>query len=541
YQSLQRESEQIEQIQSQISKIVESRLKDRTGLNLNDPVQVVIQLPLRLAWQDAAAKARSAEELLSASLKRSKVTDPFLNGVDQAVEVDLRSKPDFADHPLDVKARLAQLKDFVADAPQIESVLAGDYDLTAISGQISPRYTNGGQAGQAIFASVGLWLSDAQAFAILRPDPRQPEMWEPKFSALDDRIKSLGDTSADDFARRLTDLKAVVIPWLKPPAHQKDSAQLAIEDRNYQQQLKKLRQDVEARLSDPTVLRNLLRNDVTRAKIDRLQDFLRTQGNTLISRIEAGKDAPAARQQLDSLADAVVKCAANLNADADDQHRLFAIKTNTPLLPDAQRWLKELNQIAMVRRDAMLGKSLPTNLPPTDELKKLLDSIAQEWSNWRNQTQKLVDQMARVQAPLCPAGGLYTPEESISGQPTVQTQCAAWRADFKHWLDDLGRIDPRLGERVKADPLEKIDHSSLSDWTGSSDPAAAGLLLAEWLAIPQQLNQSGANPIGIDQDLAAWKSLRVFVAQMPASTRKSELQSKLSNELAQHFKKWASR
>ena len=541
YQSLRRQSEQIEQIQLQISKIVESRLKDRTGLNLSDPVQVVIQLPLRLAWQDAAARARSAEEALSASLKKSKVTDPFLNGVDQAVEVDLQSKPDFADHPLDVKARLVQLKDFVADAPRIESVLASDYDLTAISGQISPRYTNGGQAGQAIFASVGQWLSDAQAFAILRPDPRQPEMWEPKFSALDDRIKSLGDTSADDFARRLTDLKAVVIPWLKPPAHQKDSAQLAIEDRNYQQQLKKLRQDVEARLSDPTVLRNLLRNDVTRAKIDRLQDFLRTQGNTLISRIEAGKDAPAARQQLDSLADAVAKCAANLDADANDQHPLFAVKTSTPLLPDAQRWLKELNQIAMVRRDAMLAKSLPTDLPATDQLKKLLDSISQDWSNWRNQTQTLVDQMAGVQAPLCPAGGLYTPEESIAGRPTVQALCAAWRADFKHWLDDLGRIDPRLGERVKADPLEKIDHSSLSDWTGSSDPAAAGLLLAEWLAIPQQLNQSGANPIGIDQDLAAWKSLRVFVAQMPASTRKSELQSKLSNELAQHFKKWASR
>jgi len=540
YQSLQRESEQIEQIQSQISKIVENRLKDRTGLNLNDPVQVVIQLPLRLGWQDAAARARSAEEALSASLKKTKVTDPFLNGVDQAVEVDLQSRPDFADHPLDVKARLAQLKDFVADAPRIESVLAGDYDLTAISGQISPRYTNGGQAGQANFASVGQWLADAQAFALLRPDPRQPERWGPQFSALDDRIKSLGDNSADAFSRRLSDLKATVNPWLKPLAHQSQRDQLVAEEKKYQQVLDQLRHEVDARFTDPTVLRNLLARDVARARIERLQDFLRTQGGTLISRIDADKDAPAARQQLDSLADAVAKCAASLNADADDQHPLFVVKANTPLLPDAQRWLKELNQIAMVRRDAMLGKSLPTNLPPTDELKKLLDSIAQEWSNWRNQTQKLVDQMARVQAPLCPAGGLYTPEESISGQPTVQTQCAAWRADFKHWLDDLRGIDSRLAERAKADPLDKIDHSSLADWTGSSDPATAGLVLADWLAIPQQLNQSGSNPIGIDQDLAAWKSLRTFVAQMPASERKSELQLQLGKELAQHFRKWAS-
>lgn len=541
YQSLRSESDQIEQIQSQISKIVESRLKDRTGVNLNDPVQVVIQLPLRLGWQDAAAKARSAEEALSASIKKTKVTDLFLNGVNRAVEVDLQSKPDFADHPLDVKARLAQLKDFVADAPQIESVLAGDYDLTAISGQISPRYTNGGQAGQAIFASVGQWLSDAQAFAILHPDPRQPEMWEPKFSALDDRIKSLGDSSADDFSRRLSDLKAIVNPWLKPPAHQSQRDQLVAEEKKYQQLLDQLRHEVDARFTDPTVLRNLLARDVARARIERLQDFLRTQGNTLISRIDnAGKDAPAARQQLDSLADAVAKCAVSLNADKDEQHPLFVIKTNTPMLPNAQRWLKELNQIAMVRRDAMLGKSLPTDLPTTDQLKKLLDSIAQDWSNWRNQTQTLVDQMAQVQASLCPAGGLYTPDESITGQPTVQAQCAAWRADFKRWLDDLARIDSRLAERVKGDPLEKIDHSSLADFMTSSDPASAGLLLADWLAIPQQLNQSGSNPIGIDQDLAAWKSLRTFVAQMPASARKSELQLKLGNELAQHFKKWAS-
>ncbi len=540
HQSLRQESAQIEQIQLQISKIVENRLKDRTGLNLNDPVQVVIQLPLRLGWQDAAAKARSAEEALSASLKKTKITDPFLNGVDQALEVDLQSKPDFADHPLDVKARLAQLKDFVADAPRIESVLAGDYDLGAISGQISLRYTNGGQAGQAIFGSVGQWLSDAQAFAILHPDPRQPEMWEPQFSSLDDRIKSLGDSSADDFSRRLTDLKAIVNPWLKPPAHQSQRDQLAAEEKKYQLVLDQLRHEVDARFTDPTVLRNLLARDVARAKIERLQDFLRTQGSTLISRIDAGKDAPAARQQLDSLADSVAKCAASLNADADEQHPLFVVKANTPMLPDAQRWLKELNQIAIGRRDAMLAKSLPIDLSNPDQLKSKLASIAQDWSNWRNQTKTLVDQMARVQAPLCPAGGLYTPNESIAGQPTVQAQCAAWRADFKRWLDDLGRVDSRLAERVKGDPLEKIDHSSLADFITSSDPASAGLLLADWLAIPQQLNQSGSNPIGIDQDLAAWKSLRTFVAQMPASARKTDLQSKLSNELAQHFKKWAS-
>ncbi len=541
YQSIRRESVQIEQIQLQISKIVENRLKDRTGLNRNDPVQVVIQLPLRLAWQDGVAKASSAEQILSTSLKKSQATDPFLIALDTAVRGDLQPKPDFADHPLDVKARLAQLKDFVGDLPRIESVLAGDYDLTAIGRQVSPRYTNGSQASQAIFASVGQWLSDAQAFALLRPDPRQPQMWASQFSSLDDRIRFLVDTSADDFSRRLTDLKATVNPWLIPPAHQSQRDQLVAEEMKYQQIFDKLRQEVEARLSDPTVLRNLLARDVARAKIERLQDFLRTQGGKLISRIDADKDAPAARQQLDSLADAVAKCAASLNADADEQHPLFVVKTNTPMLPDAQRWLKELNQIAMVRRDAMLGKSLPTDLPTTDQLKKLLDSISQDWSNWRNQTQTLVDQMARVQAPLCPAGGLYTPDESIAGQPTVQAQCAVWRADFKRWLDDLDRIDSRLSERVKADPLEKIDHSSLADWTTSSDPASAGLLLADWLAIPRQLNQDGSNQIGIDQDLAAWKSLRTFVAQMPASPRKSEIESKLSNELAQHFRKWASR
>lgn len=537
YESIRRESAQIEQIQLQISKIVGSRLKDRTGANLNDPVQVVIQLPLRLGWQDAVAKARSAEEALSASLKKTKVADPFLNDIDQAVEIDLQSKPDFADHPLDVKTRLGQLNDFVADSPRIESVLAGDYDLAAISRQISPRYINGGQAGQAIFASIAQWLSDAQAFALLRPDPRQPQMWVSQFSSLDDRIKALGDISADDYSRRLADLKAIVNPWLIPLAHQSQRDQLVAEETKYQQILDKLRQDVEARLSDPTVLRNLLARDVARAKIERLQDFLRTQGNTLISRIEAGKDAPAARQHLDSLADAVAKCAANLNADADE-HPILVDKDGTPLLPESARWLKEVNQVAIDRRDALL-KTLPNDLPTPDQLKKILDSITQDWSNWRTQTQALVDQMARVQAPLCPTGGLYSPDEQIAGQATVQSRCAAWRADFKRWLDELRRVAPRLADRVNADPLEKIDHSSLTDWTNSKDPAAAGLLLANWLAIPKQLDQSGSIQISIDQDLAAWKSLQVFAAQMPASPRKDDLLSKLSKELEKHFRDWA--
>ncbi|HEX5242798.1 MAG TPA: hypothetical protein VFW23_05995 [Tepidisphaeraceae bacterium] len=147
--------------------------------------------------------------------------------------------------------------------------------------------------------------------------------------------------------------------------------------------------------------------------------------------------------------------------------------------------------------------------------------------------------MARVQAPLCPAGGLYTPNESIAGQPTVQAQCAAWRTNFQHWLDDLGGIDSRLPEKVKADPLEKIDHSSLANLTDASDSATAGLLFADWLAIPKQLDQSGSNQISVDQDLAAWKSLQKFITQMPASTRKADLQSKVSKEVALHFRKWA--
>lgn len=533
YPSIRRESEQIEQIQLQISKIVESRLKDHAGLDLNNPVQVVIQLPLRLGWQDGISKARSAEQ----SLKKSQAADPFIKDLTDAVESDMQIAPDFADHPLDVKTRLTRLNAVASATPQIEAILTGGYDTSAISRQDALRYASGGHSGQAATELIGQWLADAQAFKLLTPDTRSPEMWAVQFKALDNQIKALGVSSAaQELSDELNALKQHVNPWLKQQLYERDQKSLQADERQYQGELKELQHKVELQQVNPTVLNDLLEKDLRRAKIGPLQELLRKNGRALIGKIKSRTDVTAARQQLDFLSGEVTKCAARLDVDANP---IFSSKAATPMLRDAENWVKEVNQVAMGRRDDLF-RSLPNELPSSQpQITQLFESISQEWIKWRDQTQKLVDQLARVQSPLCPAGGLYTPDETNLGQPTVRAQAAAWHVDFKRWLDDLRRVDAHLAERVEADPLAKINRSSIAELGNSSDPAAAGLLLADWLAVPEQVNESGLKPIAIDQDLTAWKSLRDDIAKVPDSGRKTGLQLKLSKELELHFQAWA--